>query len=107
MPRKLIRPQVQQLRAGPHALPAKRPVPPESTQAEASYLAQAIESKATLVIRLVGGDEIRGRLEYYDRDCLKIEPEGGRKILLRKDKIKYYRVERSPAKGAGKPAPGR
>ena len=43
---------------------------------------------------LLDGREIRGKLEYYDRDCLKIEPEGGARMLLRKDKIKYYRAER-------------
>ena len=94
--RKLIRPSLHAGRSGAARRGQKRGLPPEATNAEVAYLQQVINDGATLLITLVGGRELKGRLEYYDRDCLKIEPEGGARLLLRKDKIKYYRTEVRP-----------
>lgn len=100
MSRKLIRPTLPSRGATSQGRTGgRRPLPPEATNAEASYLTQAIESGALFVVTLLNGDEIRGTLEYYDRDCLKIEPEGGARLLLRKDKIRHYRAEPRPVAG--------
>ena len=72
-------------------------MPPAETHAEASYLQQATDGRTILVVTLLDGRVLRGKLEYYDRESLKLEPESGARMLLRKDKIKYYRAERIEA----------
>lgn len=95
MERKLIRPS---LGRKSHSAPqGRRQPPPEATHAEASYLLNAMESKATLVVRLAGGSEIRGRVDFYDRDCIKLAREGRPGLLIRKEHVKYYWMEREPA----------
>lgn len=120
--RKLIRPSLPGGRADGDRRGPRREPPPEATNAEAAYLQQVIQDGARLEVTLLNGQVLRGRLEYYDRDCLKLEPEGGARLLLRKDKIKYYRAASSakpaaagpaepaaskPARPSGRPAPGR
>ena len=92
MSRKLIRPELKGHDAAPR--PPRRQAPPESTHAEAGYLLHAIESRSPFVARLLGGAELRGRVESHDRDALGLLLDDGRSILLRKSKIKYYWVER-------------
>ena len=98
--RKLIRPSLPGGRNDTDRRGPRRELPPEATHAEAQYLQQAIQDGSTLVVTLLDGTVLRGRLEYYDRDCLKLEPEGGARMLLRKDKIKHYRVEAAGKGGA-------
>jgi len=106
LPRKLIRPSLpHHASTGPRG--QRKPAPPETTSAEASYLVQAIESRARLTVHLVGGQVVEGILEFYDRDVLKLEPRRGPKLLVRRDKIKYYRAERpsSAKRGRERSAP--
>ena len=107
MSRKLIRPTLDRPRTRPPEAPRRKPT--GTTQAEASYLLQAVASRSTLVVRFLGGVELRGRIDYYDRDCIKLQREGQPDLLLRKDKIKYYWVEKEPraAALAPEPAPSR
>jgi hypothetical protein len=98
--RKLIRPALDGAKPGRGPKTARKPAPPEETHAEANYLQQATDGRTLLVVTLLDGRVIKGRLEYYDRDSLKIEPSGGARMLLRKDKIKYYRSERVEAASA-------
>ena len=91
--RKLIRPALDGAKPGRGLKGQRKPAPPEETHAEASYLQQATDGRTLLIVTLLDGRVIKGKLEYYDRDSLKIEPTGGARMLLRKDKIKYYRTE--------------
>ena len=100
MDRKLIRPS---LSARPSASggAGRRALVPESTHAEAGYLVQAIESGLMLTVELLGGEEHRGRLEAYDRDVLLLARDSGPTLVLRKDRIRAYWMDRRPA-DAGK-----
>ena len=104
MSRKLIRPTLGRSRAASAAV-VRRHAPSSATQAEAGYLHHAIESGSTLVVRLLGGTEIRGRIDYYDRDCIRLQREGQPDLLLRKEKIKYYWAVRDAAPQASPPGP--
>ena len=96
--RKLIRSALP-LDAPMAAARTRRPAPPDSTSAEASYLRQAVQGRSVVILRLLGGGELRGRLIAYDRDCLKLQPEGEAPLLVRKAKVKYYWAERAPRPG--------
>jgi host factor-I protein len=69
--------------------PAKRPIPPDQTNAENFYYVKQMQSKTQMVITLKDGEVIKGVIEWYDRSCLKLNREGDPNLLLYKHNIKY------------------
>ena len=63
--------------------------PPEFTGAEAAYLFRNKEARAPMVVRLADGEEVRGIIEYYDRDMVKINRTEGPNLFIRKSQIRY------------------
>lgn len=68
---------------------SSRTPPPESTGAEANYLAKRVEARSPMVFRLIGGERVEGVIEYYDRDIIKIARDGAAGLILRKETIAY------------------
>jgi sRNA-binding regulator protein Hfq len=68
---------------------AKTSPPPESTNAENYYYLKQMNSKTPMVIVMTDGEEIRGWIEWYDRNCLKLNREGAPNLLIQKHCIKY------------------
>jgi sRNA-binding regulator protein Hfq len=64
-------------------------VPPKSTSAEGFYYIKQKDSKTPMVIKLLNGEEIRGVIEWYDENCLKIQQLDGSGVVIRKSGIKY------------------
>jgi host factor-I protein len=95
MNRKLIRPDLSEVKAltSPRAFRAKKPVPPEQTNAENFYYLKQMTNKTRMVIMLRDGEEIRGVIEWYDIHALKVHRTDGPNILLLKDVIKYMYKE--------------
>jgi hypothetical protein len=49
----------------------------------------AKQARATVTVVLITGEELKGRIRYYDRDCFSIGPAaGGPKIFLRKSSVR-------------------
>lgn len=72
--------------------------PPDSTGAEASYLAKNKESRTPMVVHLIDGEIVRGWIEYYDRDMLKINRDGSPNLFIRKSNVRYmYKDPDAPA----------
>ena len=96
--RKIIRPHLVPPRENmpasrPPAASAKKPVPPEQTNAENFYYMKQMQSKTPMVILLTDGEVIQGVIEWYDKGCLKVNREGAPNLLLYKANIKYmYKV---------------
>jgi len=63
--------------------------PPEATNAENFYYLKQMHSKTPMVVVLTDGEEIRGCIEWYDRNCLKVNREGAPNLLIQKHCIKY------------------
>ena len=76
-------------RQGTRAAPGRRTQPPESTGAEANYLFKNKEARTPMVVCLLDGEEVRGVIEYYDRDMIKINRDRGPNVFIRKDQIRY------------------
>lgn len=107
--RKLIRPSLaevrdQMARAATAPAPvghgtaaarqARKPVPPEQTNAESFYFLKQMQAKTEMVMVLRDGEQIRGVIEWYDRHCLKVHRNGEPNLLVYKDTIKYmYKLE--------------
>ena len=96
MNRKLIRPSLTDLKE--QALsrqPRKKPVPPDQTNAENFYYVKQMQSKTPMVIVLTDGEIIRGVIEWYDKQCIKVHRLNEPNLLLYKPCIKYLYKENS------------
>jgi sRNA-binding regulator protein Hfq len=67
--------------------------PPDSTGAEATYLESKKESRTPMVVHLLDGEVVRGVIEYYDRDMIKIHRGAGPNVFVRKSTIRYMFAE--------------
>ena len=74
---------------GSNASSGRRMPPSESTGSEAKYLSKNKEDSTPMVVRLVDGEMVRGVIEYYDRDMIKINCPTGPNVFIRKRKICY------------------
>ena len=63
--------------------------PPESTNEEAAYLKQLVEKQRSVLIKLVNGETVRGWIEYYDRNMLRLTREGLPNLFIYKQQIAY------------------
>ena len=54
----------------------RRQVPPENTSAEAFYYVKQMTNHTPMVVVLDNGTELRGHIEWYDRNCIKVNREG-------------------------------
>lgn len=63
--------------------------PPESTNEEAAYLKQLVEKQRSVMIKLVTGETVRGWIEYYDRNMLRLTREGLPNLFIYKHQIAY------------------
>ncbi|HQR46070.1 MAG TPA: RNA chaperone Hfq [Thermoanaerobaculia bacterium] len=95
-PRKLIRPSLAEIRRdqGLRAPSSRKMAPPEQTNAEAFYYLKQMQARTPIVVKLLDGEEIRGWIEWYDKDVLKVNREGAPNLLVPKHAIKYlYKQE--------------
>jgi RNA chaperone Hfq len=86
--------------------PRRRPVPPEQTSAEAFYYLKQMNNRTPMVVMLDNGEQLRGRIEWYDRSCIKVNRDGSPNLLVFKHAIKYvYKQEEERPEGAPPPTP--
>lgn len=79
-------------RGGPPRGPrgaGRRMPPPDATGREVKYIRQLKESVTPLVVHLVDGTEVRGHIEYYDVDMIKVTRPEGPHFFIRKSDIRY------------------
>ena len=72
-----------------HGRQQQRTAPPESTNAENFYYLKQMNAKTPMVIIMTDGEEIRGCIEWYDRNCLKVNRDNQPNLLIQKQWIKY------------------
>ena len=63
--------------------------PPEQTNAENFYYQKQMQSKTPMVIVLRDGEELHGVIEWYDRNCIKINRISAANLMIYKPSIKY------------------
>jgi host factor-I protein len=68
----------------------KKPAPPEQTNAENFYYQKQMQSRTPMVIVLRDGEEVHGIIEWYDRNCIKVNRDSGEpNLMIYKPAIKY------------------
>ena len=88
--RKLIRPSLSEIQDQMGGrMQRKKPAPPEQTNAENFYYIKQMQARTPMVVVLNTGGQIRGVLEWYDKNCIKIHRSEGPNLLILKHVIKY------------------
>ncbi|MBZ5628636.1 MAG: RNA chaperone Hfq [Acidobacteriia bacterium] len=67
---------------------AKAP-PPEETSEEAAYLKSLGEKQRPVQVKLLDGEIVRGWIEYYDRNMIRLTREGAPNLFIFKHEIMY------------------
>jgi host factor-I protein len=63
--------------------------PPEETFEEVAYLKALGEQQKHVCIKLQGGEIVRGWIEYYDRNMLRLTREGAPNLFIFKSEVMY------------------
>jgi host factor-I protein len=96
--RKLIRPTLtrepgteRRERTERLTVPAgKKTAPPDQTHAENFYYQKQMQSRTPMVVVLKDGEQVQGIIEWYDRNCIKLNRAAGQaNLLIYKPNIKY------------------
>ena len=101
--RKLIRPALSGLKEQTPTNQTngqRKRVPPDQTSAEQYYYLKQMSSRTPMVVKLLDGEEICGIIEWYDRDCIKVNRERKPNLLIPKHVIKYIYKEHQVAETA-------
>ncbi len=69
--------------------PSKKTPPTEQTNAENFYYQKQMQSKTPMVVVLRDGEEVRGYIEWYDKNCIKLNRSGAANLMIYKPAIKY------------------
>lgn len=73
----------------PNAAKRGRTPPPEETAEEAAFLKLLGEKQKPVTIKLMHGETVRGWVEYYDKNMLRLTREGAPNLFIFKHEIMY------------------
>jgi len=62
---------------------------PETTFREAEYIDKLSKNRTPVVVKLIDGEEVRGWIEYYDKDIIRITRETLPNLFIYKSRLKY------------------
>ena len=79
----------------------KKPAPPEQTHAENFYFVKQMQARTPVAVVLTDGEPLRGTVEWYDRDCIKLTRYGSPNLLIYKHVIKYMYKDGEEASAGG------
>jgi len=71
----------------------RKVTPPETTNAENFYYQKQMQGKTPMVIVLRDGEEVHGIIEWYDKNCLKVNRTSEPNVVIYKPAIKYMYKE--------------
>lgn len=69
--------------------PERKNFAPEQTFAENFYFQKQLQNKTQLTVVLKNGDTVIGTIEWYDKNCIKLNRAGKSNLLLYKPAIRY------------------
>ncbi len=69
--------------------PGGKMPPPEDTLEEPKYLKALGDEQKSVSIKLVDGEVVRGWIEYYDKNMLRLTREGAPNLFIFKHDIMY------------------
>lgn len=103
--RKLIRPDMNEIKKDLPRSVRRKSTPPEQTNAEEFYYLKQMAAKTPMVVVLSDGEELRGSIEWYDKGALKLNRTGDPNLLIYKHDIRYMFKEDELKRGRRKRTP--
>ncbi len=83
----------------------KRMHPPTDTFAESYYYLKQMNKKTPMAVVYTDGEIVEGYIEWYDRNCIKLNREGAPNLLIYKSAIRcIYKVGEAAEPEAPAPA---
>ncbi len=79
----------------------KKSPPPEDTRKESEYLKQLGERQAPVSIKLRDGETVRGWIEYYDHNMVRLTREGAPNLFIYKHEIQYIAEDKQRGSANG------
>jgi host factor-I protein len=73
----------------PNGAKHSRTPPPEDTFEEAIFLKALGEKQKPVTVKLLDGETVRGWIEYYDRNMVRLTREGAPNLFIFKHEIMY------------------
>ena len=67
----------------------RRQAAPETTFREAEYIDRLSKNRTPVIVKLIDGEEVRGWIEYYDKDIIRITRETQPNLFIYKNRVKY------------------
>jgi host factor-I protein len=106
--RKLIRPTLSEIQDQMGGRPVrKKPAPPEQTNAESFYYIKQMQARTPMVVVLDRGEIIRGVIEWYDKNCIKVHRGNEPNLLIMKSAVRFmYKDPEAGNGGNGNHFPG-
>jgi sRNA-binding regulator protein Hfq len=84
-----IKQQQQQQQQQLQPQPQKKIHPPTDTFAENYYYLKQMSKKTPMAVVFSDGQVIEGYIEWYDRNCIKLNRDNAPNLLIFKSNIKY------------------
>ena len=70
-------------------MPSMKKISSDQTHAENFYYQKQMQSKTPVVVVLKDGEQVTGLIEWYDKNCIKLNRHGASNLLLYKPSIRY------------------
>jgi host factor-I protein len=78
---------------------SKKTPPADQTHAESFYYQKQMQSKTPMVVVTRDGEQLHGIIEWYDKNCIKLNrPNGQSNLLVYKSAIRYMFKESEETK---------
>jgi sRNA-binding regulator protein Hfq len=99
--RKLIRPSMNELmeKHPARSTTRRKQAPAEQTNAESFYYLKQMQNRTGMVVVLTDGTELKGWIEWYDKNCIKLNRVDAPNLLLFKQSIKFMFKEEELRRG--------
>jgi host factor-I protein len=89
MTRKLIKPDLNEIKKFQKKEQKKKPPPPYKTHAENYYYVKQMNNRTPMIVQLINGEVLKGRIEWYDERCIKLRSDVDENYIVFKHVIKY------------------
>ncbi len=100
--RKLIRPDMNELKKDMPRSVRRKSTPPEQTNAEEFYYLKQMSAKTPMVVVLQDGEELKGWIEWYDKGAIKLHRAKEPNLLVPKHNVRYMYKEEELRRGRRK-----
>ncbi len=114
MQRRLMRPNLSEVKekmsreAKETEAAKKKAPPPTDTHAENYYFLKQMNKKTLMAVVLADGEQVEGYIEWYDRNCFKLNRRESPNLLIYKRQVKYlYKLETEAETESEKGAKGK